>query len=73
MIRDREVISLNDNEYTVVATAYFEDSNYAYIINNDNYNDVLFVKSKSNEVEIITEKQTLCELIPIFNKKLSQN
>ena len=73
MIRTREVIELNNKEYTVVATAFFDESNYAYIINNDNYNDDLFIKNKINEVEIITEKQTLCELIPIFNKKLSQN
>ena len=73
MIKEKEVILLDNKEYTVIATTTLDRNRYAYIINNDNYNDVLFVRNKLNEIEIINEKKILGKLIPLFNEKLSQN
>ncbi|MBE6161131.1 MAG: hypothetical protein E7158_02780 [Firmicutes bacterium] len=72
MMKEREVIKFNNKEYTVVASTLHKKKKYAFIINIENFNDVLFIKNTLNEVEIIEEKELLGELIPIFNKKLSE-
>ena len=71
MIREKEVIKVDDKDYIVVSTSQIVEGSYAYMINVDNYNDVLFVKSKQNEIEVITDESLLWKLIPLFNKKLS--
>ena len=72
MMKEREVIRFNNKEYTVVASTLHKNKKYAFIINIENFNDVLFIKNTLNEVEIIEEKKLLSELIPLFNKKLSE-
>lgn len=72
MIKEREVICFNNKEYAIVVSALHKRRKYAFIINVENFNDVLFVKNGHNEVEVIEEKKLLGELIPIFNKKLSE-
>lgn len=69
---DEEVIEVNKKEYTVVSTLNKSTQKFAYIINNDNYNDVLFVKLNKNELEVIEDKKVLKELIKLFNKKINE-
>ena len=69
---DEEVIEVNKKEYTVVSTLNKNSQKFAYIINNDNYNDVLFVKLNKNVVEVIEDKKVLKELIKLFNKKINE-
>lgn len=69
---DEEVIEVNKKEYTVVSTLNKNSQKFAYIINNDNYNDVLFVKLNKNVLEVIEDKKVLKELIKLFNKKINE-
>lgn len=74
MIKEKEVLEINNKEYVVVSVY----NDYAYLINTDNFNDVLFVKLYDCEVEVINNKKQLNKLIKMFNeiinkKKLSEN
>jgi len=74
MIKEKEVLEINNKEYVVVSV----HNEYAYLINTDNFNDVLFVKLYDCEVEVINNKNQLNKLIKMFNeiinkKKLSEN
>ena len=69
---DEEVIEVNKKEYTVVSTLNKNSQKFAYIIKNDNYNDVLFVKLNKNVLEVIEDKKVLKELIKLFNKKINE-
>ena len=74
MIKQKEVLEINNKEYVVVSVY----NDYAYLINTDNFNDVLFVKLYDCEVEVINNKKQLNKLIKMFNeiinkKKLSEN
>lgn len=71
MIREKEVIKINNKEYTVVSTTALNKNIYAFIMNNENYNDFLFVKNFSNEIEIVDEKKTLGQLIKQFNFEIN--
>ena len=74
MIKEKEVLEINNKEYAVVSV----HNEYAYLINTDNFNDVLFVKVYDCEVEVINSKNLLNKIIKMFNeiinkKKLSEN
>ena len=74
MIKQKEVLEINNKDYVVVSVY----NDYAYLINTDNFNDVLFVKLYDCEVEVINNKKQLNKLIKMFNeiinkKKLSEN
>ena len=43
---DEEVIEVNKKEYTVVSIIKVEKDKFAYLINVDNYNDIMFAKIK---------------------------
>lgn len=74
MIKEKEILEINNKEYVVVSVY----NDYSYLINTDNFNDVLFVKLYDCEVEVINNKNQLNKLIKMFNeiinkKKLSEN
>ena len=74
MIKEKEILEINNKE-SVVVSVY---NDYAYLINTDNFNDVLFVKLYDCKVEVINNKKQLNKLIKMFNeiinkKKLSEN
>lgn len=61
------VVKIKDSNYTVISTVKLHKQNYAYLINNANFKDTLFVRYTKNEVEVIDEKDKLNELIKMFN------
>lgn len=72
MIKEKELLEINNKEYVVVSIY----NDFVYLINIDNFEEVLFVKNYGCEVEVIKEKKKLNELIKMFNqiinsKKLS--
>ena len=74
MIKQKEVLEINNKDYVVVSVY----NDYAYLINTDDFNDILFVKLYDCEVEVINNKKQLNKLIKMFNeiinkKKLSEN
>ncbi len=71
-MKEKEVISFNDKEYTIVSILKIDNVKYAYIINIDNYNDVYFVVLKKDELTIVEDKQKLKELIKIFNQEINK-
>ena len=71
-MKDNSVIQVNNKEYTVVSIIKVEKDKFAYLINIDNYNDIMFVKIKKNEIEIIEDKSVLKKLIKLFNLKINE-
>ena len=71
-MKDNSVIQVNNKEYTVVSIIKVEKDKFAYLINVDNYNDIMFAKIKKNEIEVIEEKSVLKNLIKLFNLKINE-
>lgn len=71
-MKDNSVIQVNNKEYTVVSIIKVEKYKFAYLINIDNYNDIMFVKIKKNEIEVIEDKSVLKKLIKLFNLKINE-
>lgn len=71
-MKDNSVIQVNDKEYTVVSIIKVEKDKFAYLINIDNYNDIMFAKIKKNEIEVIEDKSILKKLIKLFNLKINE-
>ena len=71
-MKDNSVIQVNNKEYTVVSIIKVEKDKFAYLINIDNYNDIMFVKIKKNEIEVIEDKSVLKNLIKLFNLKINE-
>ena len=67
----RSVIEIKDKKYIVVSTIKKKNDRYAYLINNDNFKDVLFVKYTKEELEVIEGKEKLNELIKEFNTNIN--
>ena len=73
MIRENDVIEIENRNYAVVKTLKYNNSKYAYIINLDNYSDTLFVEEIKKELEIVKKKELLSNLIKETNLKLRGN
>lgn len=71
-MKDNSVIQVNSKEYTVVSIIKVEKDKFAYLINIDNYNDIMFAKIKKNEIEVIEDKSVLKKLIKLFNLKINE-
>jgi len=71
-MKDNSVIQVNNKEYTVVSIIKVEKDKFAYLINIDNYNDIMFAKIKKNEIEVIEDKSVLKKLIKLFNLKINE-
>lgn len=71
-MKDNLVIQVNNKEYTVVSIIKVEKDKFAYLINIDNYNDIMFAKIKKNEIEVIEDKNILKKLIKLFNLKINE-
>lgn len=71
-MKDNSVIQVNNKEYTVVSIIKVEKDKFAYLINIDNYNDIMFAKIKKNEIEVIEDKSVLKNLIKLFNLKINE-
>lgn len=67
MMKEKEVIEILNKRYVIVSSI----NDYAYLINIDNFNDVLFVKNLGCELEVIKEKNILNKLIKKFNEKIN--
>ena len=71
-MKDNSVIQVNNKEYTVVSIIKVEKDKFAYLINIDNYNDIIFAKIKKNEIEVIEDNSVLKNLIKLFNLKINE-
>lgn len=71
-MKDNSVIQVNNKKYTVVSIIKVEKDKFAYLINIDNYNDIIFAKIKKNEIEVIEDKSVLKKLIKLFNLKINE-
>lgn len=71
-MKDNSIIQVNNKEYTVVSIIKVEKDKFAYLINIDNYNDIMFAKIKKNEIEVIEDKSVLKKLIKLFNLKINE-
>ena len=71
-MKDNSVIQVNSKEYTVVSIIKVEKDKFAYLIDIDNYNDIMFAKIKKNEIEVIEDKSVLKKLIKLFNLKINE-
>ena len=70
MIKEKDVIEINNKNYVVIKVLKEDNNKYAYIINVDNYSDTLFINTKKEEFEIVKEKDLLNDLVVKFNSTM---
>lgn len=72
MINQGDVLTLNDNNtYSVVASTTIDNVNYIYIIDQNDYTNVMFCKYDNKKgLEEVVDKKLVEKLMLIFGKKL---
>jgi len=72
MINQGDVLTLNDNNtYSVVASTTIDNVNYIYIIDENDYTNVMFCKYDNKKgLEEVVDKKLVEKLMLIFGKKL---
>lgn len=73
MLRKGEILTLSDNkEYTVVSTTELDGNNYVYIIEQDDYTNVMFCKFENDSLEEVIDSNLVEQLMIIFKNDLDQ-
>ncbi len=63
------IITLDDNkEYALVRSITFEDHNYVYLIDMDNYDNVIFGEMVGDTIKLIEDGELLAKVIDQFKK-----
>lgn len=68
----KDVIQIEDNYYVVVSILDYFGIKYAYLINEKNFNDILFAEVHGTKLEKVEDKELLKELIKLFNKEINK-
>jgi len=73
MLNQGEILTLNDNKkYTVVLSTIMDDINYVYLVDQDDYTNLMFCKyDNNNGLEEVTDEALLEKLMIIFGKDIS--
>lgn len=69
MLEQGNVLTLSDNkEYSIVFSTKYNNSNYIYIIDQDDYNNTMFCKFNDvdDELEEVTDKKIIENLLLLF-------
>ena len=73
MIEAGEVLTLSNNKvYSVVSSINYEDNNYVYLIDQDDYSNIMFCRfdEEKNELVEVTDNKLLEKLINLVNEEL---
>ena len=69
MLKQGSVLTLNDNKkYSVVYSLNFDDSNYVYLVDQDDYNNNMFCKFYDNQLDKVTDSELIKQLLLEVNK-----
>jgi len=64
MLKQGEVLTLSDNKkYTVISTIEMDNIYYSYLIDNDDYSNMMFCKKEEDSVEEITDQDLIEKLV----------
>ena len=71
MLKQGEVLTLSDNKkYTVISTIEMDNNNYSYLIDNDDYSNMMFCKIVEDDIEEITDHDLIEKLLIKFKNNL---
>ena len=70
MLKQGEILTLNDNKkYSVVYTTELNSKNYVYLIDQDDYTNIMFCEYDNNTgLEEVTEPEIIEQLLAKFGK-----
>ncbi|MBR2711391.1 MAG: hypothetical protein IKE89_02865 [Bacilli bacterium] len=71
MLKQGEVLTLSDNKkYTVISTIEMDNNNYYYLIDNDDYSNMMFCTFEEDNMEEITDHDLIEKLLIRFKNNL---
>ncbi|MBQ1551657.1 MAG: hypothetical protein IIZ67_06105 [Bacilli bacterium] len=71
MLKQGEVLTLSDNKkYTVISTIEMDNNYYSYLIDNDDYSNMMFCKFVEDDIEEITDHDLIEKLLIKFKNNL---
>ena len=73
MIEAGEVLTLSNNKvYSVVSSVNYEDNNYVYLIDQDDYSNIMFCRfdEENNELVEVKDSKLLEKLINLVSEEL---
>ena len=71
MLKQGEVLTLSDNKkYTVMSTIEMDNNNYYYLIDNDDYSNMMFCTFEEDNMEEITDHDLIEKLLIRFKNNL---
>lgn len=71
MLKQGEVLTLSDNKkYTVISTIEMDNNYYSYLIDNDDYSNMMFCKFIEGDIEEITDHDLIEKLLIKFKNNL---
>lgn len=71
MLKQGEVLTLSDNKiYTVISTIEMDNNYYSYLIDNDDYSNMMFCKLDEDNIEEITDHELIEKLLIKFKNNL---
>ncbi len=71
MLKQGEVLTLSDNKkYTVISTIEMDNNYYSYLIDNDDYSNMMFCKFVEGDIEEITDHDLIEKLLIKFKNNL---
>ena len=75
MLNQGEILTLNDNKkYTVVSSQMIDNTNYVYLIDQDDYTNFMFCKyDNNNGLEEVIDENIIEKLMIVFQKDISSS
>ena len=74
MLERGEVLTLSDNKkYSVVSSQTLDNINYVYLIDQDDYTNLMFCKHENNNLEEVIDPNIIEKLMILFQKDISEN
>ena len=71
MLKQGEVLTLSDNKkYTVISTIEMDNNSYYYLIDNDDYSNMMFCTFEEDNMEEITDHDLIEKLLIRFKNNL---
>ena len=72
MLEQGEILTLNDNKkYVVVSSQVLNDENYVYLIDQDDYTNLMFCKyDNNNGLEEVIDQDLIEKLMLLFQKDI---
>ena len=67
-----KILVISDKNYQLIWIYHGLDSNYLYLINVDNYEDIIFAKLLDNdEIEMIQEQDKIGNIISLMMREIN--